>query len=233
MVYAKRRKTTGRYSGSRSRGSRGTRPRSTLVNKNWPTGSYGMGPRWDPFPAQATAVMRYSQTITLTPTAGSVSTRLFRANGIYDPDATGTGHQPYGHDIYAQIYNHYNVRSATITVTPTASSNGIIGCAITDDATVSTDYDAVREQKGTRLLSLAGGSASGQKLTNYYNRAQIFPANYQRATVAAFQTDPGELTFFQLFVEGPSSTIASAGITLMVNIEYVVDMFELKDLGRN
>lgn len=34
---------------------------------------------------------------------------LFRANGIFDPDVTGTGHQPLYRDQVADLYTNYTV----------------------------------------------------------------------------------------------------------------------------
>ena len=72
----------------------------------------------DPFPAVEKYQLRYSQTVTIDPSQASATSALFRANSIYDPDKSVGGHQPYGHDVLEQIYNHYCVDSATITVSP-------------------------------------------------------------------------------------------------------------------
>lgn len=34
---------------------------------------------------------------------------VWNANSIFDPDRSGTGHQPYGHDTYLALYNRYRV----------------------------------------------------------------------------------------------------------------------------
>jgi hypothetical protein len=39
----------------------------------------------------------------------------FRTTAVYDPDYTGTGHQPYGFDQHSRLYNHYIVDTAIIT----------------------------------------------------------------------------------------------------------------------
>lgn len=42
--------------------------------------------------------------------AGVVGTvGQFRANSIFDPDATGVGHQPYGRDTLAEVWQSYKV----------------------------------------------------------------------------------------------------------------------------
>lgn len=66
--------------------------------------------------------LTYMQDITLNPTpttigAGGANKWAFSFNSLYDPDVTGTGHQPMFLDNYAQIYNKYKVSFAKITAT--------------------------------------------------------------------------------------------------------------------
>lgn len=47
-------------------------------------------------------------------TSGTGSLRLFRGNGMYDPDRSGTGHQPYGFDQISALYKYFNVAGSSI-----------------------------------------------------------------------------------------------------------------------
>lgn len=47
--------------------------------------------------------------------AGGV-TQVFRTNSIFDPDFTGTGHQPLGRDLWASMYDYYAVLSTSYTI---------------------------------------------------------------------------------------------------------------------
>lgn len=58
----------------------------------------------------------YDDNFTLTGISGVMATHVFSANGLYDPDFTGTGHQPIGFDQLIQSYNHYSVIRSKITV---------------------------------------------------------------------------------------------------------------------
>lgn len=51
--------------------------------------------------------LKYSQAFTST--AFPVVDQVFRLNSIFDPDLTNVGHQPYGRDQYATLYNRYRV----------------------------------------------------------------------------------------------------------------------------
>ena len=67
-----------------------------------------------PVPLKMAATLLYSDQITLNPAAGTVSKHVFSANGLFDPNITGVGHQPRGFDQYMALYNHYTVIGARI-----------------------------------------------------------------------------------------------------------------------
>lgn len=66
-------------------------------------------------PLKHTCKLRYTEVITLDASAGTNASSCFRMNNIYDPWATGTGHQPRHYDLLAEVYNYYTVRGAKIT----------------------------------------------------------------------------------------------------------------------
>lgn len=206
--------------------------RSTNLVRTWPYARFGLSAMWDPFPAKATAILRYSTTVTLNASTGLTASNLFRANGIQDPDFTGIGHQPYGHDTYQSIYNHYNVRSSTLTMQPTSTERGIYGIALTDDSTVQGDYDTVREIKGT-VVAVNTGAGNGQKIAKTFSCNQNFDLPFQKATSASFGANPSEGMIFHCFCEGANNTIDANSQTFLITISYIVDMWELKDLGQS
>lgn len=221
-----------RYS-SRSASSL-TMPRNQLTNqgRTWPyQNRLSYAKMWDPFPAKAMARLRYSTVVSLVISQGGTpASHLFRCNSIFDPDYTGVGHQPYGHDTYQTIYNHYNVKRATITMTPTTSGNMLYGIAKTDDTTVSADYDQVREQKGCNVAA-GQGSSIIPSVTNYYTDSYFH--NVNAITSAQFGANPNDQMFFQCFLEAADSTATLTTRTFIVNITYDVEMWELKDLGKS
>jgi hypothetical protein len=72
---------------------------------------------WMPlFPARTVKNLRYATNFQLTVSGGAVASYVFAANGLFDPDITGTGHQPMGFDQMMVQYNHYCVMAAKIKV---------------------------------------------------------------------------------------------------------------------
>ena len=217
-----------------SRFSTKSRPaRLSNVARAWPYASTTNLQMWDPFPAKATALMRYSTVITIDPSTATPGSWLFRANSIHDPDFTGVGHQPYAHDTYQSIYNHYNVKSSILTMAATGAQDGIFGVSLTDDSSVNSNYDTIRETKGTQMSVLTANAGPQQKVVNRYNCNKNFDIPYQKATSANFGASPSEGMIYQCWYEAANELADQGAMTFLVTITYIVDMWELKDLGQS
>lgn len=68
--------------------------------------------------------LRYSDQVTLDAAAGSFTTYVFSANGLFDPNVTGTGHQPRGFDQIMAMYDLYQVIGSKIYVEFFNSASG-------------------------------------------------------------------------------------------------------------
>jgi len=107
----RRRRPSSKSKRSAYRKKRNTRPRRGT--------KFGYGQRTKNFLSRrAYAKHCYCETISLT--SGSetnVAVYEFSANSLYDPNKTGTGHQPMGRDEVAGMYQNYHVSGGTIEVT--------------------------------------------------------------------------------------------------------------------
>jgi len=103
-----------RRTSSRTMGSRLSRRRRTLFPKRYKARLY-RSPMGN-FPSQKTVALRYVETLAFDATSSGAAVNVFRVNNIFDPNYTGTGHQPMYRDNYAQIYLRYRVNYATITM---------------------------------------------------------------------------------------------------------------------
>lgn len=163
---------------------------------------------WMPlFPATVVKSLRYSTDFSLTSTAGAVSSYVFRANDLYDPDYTGTGHQPMGFDQMMQFYNHFCVIKARIIVTfKNYSSVDCTACVRQDaDLTPLTTIDRILEFGGnvTTNLGNAGVFSSNQNLELGIDIPKL--QGVSRKTITAdpnlrgdASSSPTELTYFHV-----------------------------------
>lgn len=78
------------------------------------------------FPKRLTVKLAYVDSININPPQGpdGFGTYVFRANSVYDPDFTGTGHQPMMFDTYMALYDHYQVKWSSIKVINTPTFSG-------------------------------------------------------------------------------------------------------------
>lgn len=123
-------------------------------------------------PANRLYSLRYCDTININPGLGGVTgTHLYRANHIYDPDATAGGHQPFGHDEIAQFFNHYTVVGSKINVRfqgISSADNYECGVYLSEDATLLTDTTWIREyQKGTHCFISGSSKQLGTAVAKY------------------------------------------------------------------
>lgn len=68
------------------------------------------------FPQSMKTRLRYTERFEFTPTSTSVQQQRFMGNGIYDPNVTGTGHQPRGFDEFMNVYQKFTVVASQCTV---------------------------------------------------------------------------------------------------------------------
>jgi len=110
-VTAKRRQTNAR----RAAQSRARLPAlgSALFT---PAESFSTRNQLSAFPPFIRRTLRYAQSNVIDVANFGQGQQVFRANSLYDPDYTGTGHQPNGFDQLMVAYNHFTVLRATIRV---------------------------------------------------------------------------------------------------------------------
>jgi hypothetical protein len=60
--------------------------------------------------------LTYYESVNMTAASAATASYVYSANGLYDPNITGTGHQPAGFDQMMLFYEHYTVVKAKIIV---------------------------------------------------------------------------------------------------------------------
>lgn len=92
--------------------------------------------------------LTYFDTATLTVTSGVMASYVFSVNGLYDPNITGTGHQPAGFDQMMVFFDHYVVTNAKATVNWLNQSNvasAQIALSLNSTNVPTSDYTILSE----------------------------------------------------------------------------------------
>ena len=186
---------------------------------------------FNPFPAVHFATLRYVTKIALNvTTADQAPTHYFRANSIHDPDYTGVtfGGQPYGHDTYANIYNHYQVLGSTITVQGNPANNTRyfgLGCLLQDN-------NNIIEDEARQLCAMKGSSYIKSGNGGVVTVKRSFDTKYMQdksTQCARFGSDPADPMYFVVFSTDDESV--GNGLSCQVTIIYKIKMWELRDLS--
>lgn len=187
---------------------------------------------------------RYVDTVTINPDAGSNFVYLtYSANGMYDPDTTGIGHQPYGFDQYMQFYNHYTVIGAKMNVkfqapapTTTAAGTAYVGIMQTAGPTPGiTSINTVQESKRSncRIQPLAG-TARATSINSTVNLSKVFGQKVLQEdnNAGTATSQPAEQWYWQIMAATNSVGVVNPDpIQCLVTIDYIVILHEPKDIA--
>lgn len=187
--------------------------------------------------------MRYVQDFRYSSGLGAIALAVFRGGSIFDPDFSGVGHQPLGHDEYQNFYHHYTVLGAKLTATWSTEGDGvgdqyIVGIGLRADATVTSDVELMRELPGTKWANL-GGATSGKNfktLSKFYSVRKFHDVKDIRDNSqfkAAFGTNPAEDAFFHVFAINQNPIDVGSTINCHVVMTFICVLTEPKNLTKS
>jgi len=178
------------------------------------------------FAARTVRSIRYSDVFQLTSTSGAVASYVWAANGLYDPDVTGTGHQAMGFDQLMVFYEHFCVAKCKISLVATNASAAPCQIVLRQDAgaTPITVINRILEIGANAYTHLdVSGTTNSQKEL----KLSLDIAKLQGISKSALTADPGlrgsvaanptELTYahVQLF--------SASGFTATVNFDIIIE----------
>lgn len=200
----------------------------------------GLGPLEWGFPNSIITTLRYCDFYGLTSTTGGSTAQVFRANGIFDPDYTGAGHQPMYRDNWANIYDYYTVLGSKITVTyhSRSSTQGfIIGCIGTDSPSITSTVTSWMENNNAVSGLLGNVNCQPVTLSMTYSPEENLGSNAKDdgSSMTAVGADPssGEGQFYFAITAATEDGATTASLTAKVQIEYTVKFTYLSKQAQN
>lgn len=179
--------------------------------------------------------LRYTQVTTFTNLTTVGSAQIFNLNSVFDPDRTGGGHQPYGFDQIAVLYNRYRVLKThwKVTFGPTTNSpvgcvvvptNGLLAAAITNIATFESSAEipfawssmvpnagSIQTHSGSMALNELNGCTRNEYLADDRFESQV-------------ASSPTELMVLTVGIVN-TSTVTVVN-TVIVTLEFEVDFHD-------
>jgi len=185
------------------------------------------------FPKQMRQTLKYVTTYNqaLGAVSGAATSAQFRANSLFDPDVALGGHQPYGYDQLAAMYQKYVVVSSSCVVTlnigSLATYSGEFGVNVADTTAPSTNRDTLMEsQYSTWKNFISTNGPLSVKLN--FDAAKYFDVKDLQESddiIAAVSANPTRQAYFNVWAAPDSGLIANT-VYITVAISYDVLFFE-------
>lgn len=183
------------------------------------------------FPEDLTVRLRYNmfQPISTSNTTGQ-AVYQFKMNSVYDPDQTGTGHQPLYRDQLYLIYRYAVVTKChfTINVSTTTISGVLINAQATTYLATDTDSSTAVERGQTNQAFIQLGKPA--KLEGDVDMASLFGVLPQAILTDdlyrhANNADPSQLAYLTLYMQDTES--AASRISMVVTLDMTVNFREV------
>lgn len=151
MVYRRKRKFTPKRKFKRRFRRRRSKYRKKARARMVPIGTLGKS---------QVMRFRYTDHVQINVGANSFAYHTFRVNSLFDPDRSGTGHQPKGFDEMAGYFSHYTVLGSKITVKWVTGTSGSVtppcyfGCTVTQNSTDLSNVTSVNSLLETPGLGM-------------------------------------------------------------------------------
>lgn len=184
-----------------------------------------------PVAPRCLAKLRYTELVTLADAVGGVAKNYqFNLNSIYDPNYTGTGHQPYGRDTFATLYNKYRVYKCAWTVHVRNNNTDLTTVVVPTNHDPGAIYavaalELPRSKSSFNVINSQGAHIKGSiSLANLHGNT---PAEYRsnEACSAAIGANPTEVMLLNVVVSAndQASTFTSS---VLVDLYYWVEFFD-------
>lgn len=197
-------------------------------------------------PRRVSMKMKYSANFLLSPTT-TVTRQVFRANGLFDPDFTGTGHQPYYFDEMAALYNSYVVTGCNVEArfvaqqaNPTEATvlNANIGMRWLLDLSADSglDISQLGERPDCIIKQLSATTTPVIKM--YRSTAEIagvapFVVLTDPTFASTVGADPTSIFGVEIMAQNIAESSTAADVCVYVILTYYAQFFDLKTTAQS
>lgn len=199
------------------------------------------------FPAKFKKRLTYAEVaLSVVGTTGLAGNYFFAANGMFDPNVTGTGHQPMGFDQMMLMYNHYTVLSSKITVVANnnsaANTYADVAVYLSPDTTSITDPSRLMENGYLVWKPLYPVGVQGAIVTlnldcnvaSYFardkNKRELLEDTELYGTAAA---NPTDIVYFVVCAFDGVGGVNTSTVLFRVEIEYEAIFWEPRKLTQS
>lgn len=185
----------------------------------------------------------YEPYVNLNASLGSMAVYNISANDLYDPNRTGTGHQPIGFDQMMSMYEQFCVVRSHIKVTFINAGDDAarVSIILSPDTQVPPSITAAMENGllTTSVICGSGTSAGNERIKTLQLTCDVpkyFGKPYSAIIADPLQSgnissSPAEQVYFQVLVWDPFTTAVDATVALDITVSYDTLYWEPKKLS--
>lgn len=191
------------------------------------------------FPESLTTLIRYNDVYTIQSSSGSAGGQIMRMTSVFDPDFTGSGHQPLYFDQFTPVYDNYVVLGATLNAefSPLSDDTEItttgpytVGLTGNNNTSYSGGSFVLAEQNKsvTAVLGRDKGTSVVKLKMNYSPKSCLGVSPDDDTIQSAVSTNPSKNWFVYAWVSDDNFT--SGSVKVRITITYRVRFFNLKNI---
>lgn len=180
------------------------------------------------FPMQLTMTHRYNEQVRVANVAGSMGIYVLSTNGMYDPNITGSGSQPYYFDQLTNLYNDYVVVKSKIRVVlcpdaPVDEKTFLWGVSVAEAPVVgAANVRKLGERPGNAKVLM--GHTRGypvQEITAHWNASDSIggKATNQDDLMGDWVNNPVTQNYFIISFQ-PVDPAVSIRVSIFAEVEY-------------
>lgn len=185
-----------------------------------------------PLPSRYITKHKYSDTFVLN--AVNNYQYLFNLNSLFDPNRTGIGHQPYGYDQLAGLYNRYRVIRTSYVISgiqaDSPGTNVRIGAQPANDIILYGNLSAMCEAPRSKFI-VQGAQGSPLKTLKGFSHIPSLMGRTRPEYMAddrysaAVGSSPAEFAILNVM----GATLGDAGVTInaVITMEFTVEWFDI------
>lgn len=189
------------------------------------------------FPDKIWTDLAYNTQGRTNPGVVAYADNVFDLNNLFDPERTGTGHQPREFDSFAALYLHYRVFEADIEVEiRQRASHGIRAVLIASNtATALTPSDFPAEERRAQISNVTGSSQPAIRMRRRVRISDVLGMSAEQYrtsedTDAPVTSAPDQLAHLHMYVEQVDGSTA-CDFEYTMRIVFRSQFFDKKDLS--
>lgn len=190
-----------------------------------------------PFARNKAVKFKYVDYLTLTTSGtGLPGVYSFRTNSMFDPDFTGTGHQPLFRDVMSNIYGRYRVDKMKYKITCCGGAGGaqmLWGVLATQDTSYNpalTGIEDTLEKRGAGQWRFDKSGAPATQVRGTIDNAKLCGVSKQQYRdehnySAAIGNNPVQIGYLSIITQEHYGAI-NTSVKFMVELEYDAVYYE-------